>query len=250
MIREPSAQEKRRHAVRAKRRDAISGYCLSEDFSSQQVEAMLQLIDLYGLLHRVRQKRGTTARDIQRRAEAAARSQWKKTWHTLRNVAPHERKVRSDAAAEFARKKVHAQVYQRVRGSAVIPRYSNPKDRASASTGRRPELEVTRFLQVGARYLKEQRGQAPDHYEECLAGVLLRAEGDLHPSKFQVRKRKDTVHTRLMEAPVLEDFDYCLAIGQDPGEEWVPISLRCRVSPEARQDAGSSNGETGRKPET
>jgi hypothetical protein len=227
MNRAPSAAEKRRQAVRARRRETIAAYCMSEDLASEQIEAVVQLVDLYGLLHLVRPKRGTTVREIHRQAEAAARSQRKKTWHALRNVAPHERKAHSDAAAELARKKVHAQMYQRVRGSAVIPRYPNPQDRAGASTGRRPELEVTRFLQVGARYLKENCEHAPDHYEECLAGVLLRAEGNLHPSKSQVRKIKNNVHTRLMKAPVLEDFDYCLAIGQDPGEEWLPMSLQC-----------------------
>lgn len=228
MVREPSAAEKRRQAINAKRREAISAYLIDEDLEPKQIETVLQLVNLYGLLHLVHPKR-RDAREIHQQAEAAALTQWKKTWHALRNVALQERKLRSDVAAELARKKVSAQMYQRVRGSAVIPRYPNPEDRSDASAGRRPDLEVTRFLQVGARYLKEKCDHSPDHYEECLAGVRLRAEGNLHPSKSQVRKMKDRVHTRLMEAPALEDFDYCIAIDQDPGEEWLPMPLQCRV---------------------
>jgi hypothetical protein len=41
----------------------------------------------------------------------------------------------------------------------------------------------------------------------------------------QVRKIKDRVHTRLMKALAPEDFDYCIAIDQDPGEEWLPMPL-------------------------
>lgn len=229
MFSEPSAAEKRRQAISAKRREAISTYLTSEDLEPRQIETVLQLVDLYGLLHLVCPKRHADAREIHRHAEAAALTQWKKTWHALRNVALQERKIRSDTVAELARKKVSAQMYQRVRGSAIIPHYPNPKDRSDASTGRRPELEVTRFLQVGGQYMKEQCEHTPDHYEECLAGVLLRAEGNLHPSKSQVRKMKDRVHTRLMEAPALDDFDYCIAIGQDPGKEWLPMPLQCRV---------------------
>lgn len=225
MLREPSGAEKRQKA--------ISAYLTDEDLEPRQIETVLRLVDLYGLLDPAYPKRTVNARRIQQQAEVAALTQWKKTWHILRNVEPHERKVRSDAAAGLARKKVSAQSYQRVRGSAVIPRYPNPDDRSGVSTGRRPELEVTRFQQVGARYLKEKCDHAPDHYEECLAGVLLRAEGNLHPSKSQVRKMKDRVHTRLMEAPALEDFDYCIAIYQDPGEEWLPMPLQYRVATES-----------------
>jgi hypothetical protein len=243
MLKEPSAAEKRRLAINTKRREAISAYLANEDVEPKQIETVLQLVDLYGLLHLVHPKRGATARDIHRQAEAAALIQQKKTWRALRGVALQERNSRSEAAAEAARKKVMAQLYQRVRGSAVIPRFPNPEDRRGESTGRRPELEVTRFLQVGARYLKEKCEHAPDHYEECLAGVLLRAEGNLHPLRSQARKMKDKVHTRLMDAPVLDDFDYCIAVGQDPGEEWLPMSLQCRVSTDARQEAGSGGGE-------
>ena len=239
MLREPSAAEKRRQAISTKRREAISSYLMGEDLAPKQIEVVLQLIALYGLLHLVRPKRGMDAREIHQQAESAALSQWKKTWHALSNVEPHERKVRSDAAAELARMKVNAQMYQRVRGSAVITRYANPKDRSHASTGRHPELEVTRFLQVGARYLKENCDHTPDRYEECLAGVLLCAEGNLHPSRSQVRKMKDRAHTRLMEAPALDDFDYCIAIGQDPSEEWLPMLLQYQMSTDARQAAGS-----------
>jgi hypothetical protein len=217
--------EKRRLAITAKRREAISVYLSSEDVEPKHIDTIMQLVDLYGLLHSTHPQRGTTARDIQQQAEAAALSQQKKTWHALRNVGPHERKARSLAAAEATRKKVKAQLYQRVRGSAVISHLADPRNREKVFNGRRPELEVTRFLQVGARYLKEKCEQAPDHLEECLAHVLLRAEGNLQPSKSRVRKMKDRVHTRLMEAPELDDFDYCIAIGQDPGEEWVSISL-------------------------
>jgi hypothetical protein len=234
----------RRQAISAKRREAISAYLMGEDLAPKQIETVLQLVDLYGLLHLVRPKR-RDAREIHQQAEAAALTQWKKTWHALRNVALQERKIRSDTAAELARKKVSAQMYQRVRGSAVIPRYPNPEDRSDASTGRRPDLEVTRFLQVGARYLKKKCDHAPDHYEECLAGVRLRAEGNLHPSKSQVRKMKDRVHTRLMEAPALEDFDYCIAIDQDPGEEWLPMPPQCRVPTDTRQETRSGGGEEG-----
>lgn len=235
MVREPSWAEKRR--------EAISAYLIDEDLEPKQIETVLQLVDLYGLLYLVRPKRGMDEREIHRQAKSAALTQWKKTWHALRNIELHERKVRSDAAAELARKKINAQMYQRVRGSAVIPRYPNPDDCSGVSTGRRPEIEVTRFVQVAARYLKENCDHAPDHYEECLAGVLLRAEGNLHPSKSQVRKRKDRVHTRLMEAPALEDFDYCIAIGQNPGEEWLPMLLQCRVSTDTRQQTRSGGAE-------
>lgn len=245
MVREPSRVEKRRQAISAKRQAAISAYLMDEDLEPKQIKTVLQLVALYGLLYPLRPKCRGDAREIYQQAEAAALIQWKKTWHALRNVALDERKIRSDVAAEHARKQVSAQMYQRVRGSAVIPRYPNPEDRNRASTGRRPELEVTRFLQVGGRYIKEKCELAPDHYEECLAGVLLRAEGNLHPSKSQVRKMKDSVHTRLMEAPVLDDFDYCIAIGQDPGAEWQPMSLQCRVSTDARQEEGSGGGEEG-----
>ena len=225
MVKKLSADEKRRQAINTKRREAISAFLSSEDLEPNEIETMLQLVDLYGLFHSTNPKPGTTARDIRRQAEAAALSQQKKIWHILRNIAPHERKARSVAAAETARKKVTAQFYQRVRGSAVIPRFAAPADRKSETIGRRFEVEVTRFLQVGARYLKEQCEQAPDHLEECLAQVLLRADGNLQPSKPQVRKMKDRVHTRLMEASELDHFDYCIAIDQHPGEEWVSVSL-------------------------
>ena len=139
-------------------------------------------------------------------------------------------------------------MYQRVRGSAVIPRYPNPEDRAAASTGRCTELELTRFLQVGARYLKEKCDHTPDHYEECLAGVLLCAEGNLHPSISQVRKMKDRAHARLMKAPALDDFDYCIAIGQAPSEKWLPVPLQCRSrvhGHEIREDSGGEEGKGG-----
>jgi hypothetical protein len=71
----------------------------------------------------------------------------------------------------------------------------------------------------------------PDHYEECLAGALLRAEGNLNPASSQVRKMKDRVHTRLMNAPPLDDFDYCWAVGKDPGDEWLQLeAFRMRPS--------------------
>jgi len=250
MVREPSAAEMRRQAISAKREEAISAYLMGEDLEPKQIQTVLQLVALYGLLHPVRPKR-RDAREIHQQAGAAALTQWKKTWHALRNVTLQERKIRSDTAADLARKKVSAQMYQRVRGSAVIPRYPNPEDPGNASTGRRTEIEMTRFLQVGGRYMKEQCEHAPDHYEECLAGVRLRAEGNLHPSKSQVKKMKDRVHTRLMEAPALEDFDYCIAIGQDPGEEWFPMPLQCRVFTDTRQETRSSGKEgTGGRAET
>lgn len=245
MVKQPSTAEKRREAISAERRNAIAAYLANEDVEAKPIETMLQLVNLYGLLHAVHPKRGATVREIHRQAEAAALTQRKKTWQALRGVAMQERKALSEAAAEVARTKVTAQLYQRVRGSAVIPRFPNSKDRRDASTGRRTELEVTRFLQVGARYLREHCDHAPDHYEECLAGILLRAEGKLQPSTSQIRKMKDRVHTRLMDAPVLEDFDYCIAVGQDPGEEWGPISLQCRVLTDARQDTGSGGCEDG-----
>ncbi len=245
MVKQPSAAEKRREAISAERRNAISAYLADEDVVAKPIETMLQLVDLYGLLHAVLPQRGATARDIDREAEAAALTQRKKTWKAQRGVALQERKARSEAAANLARKNVTAQLYQRVRGSAVIPRFPNPKDRRDASTGRRADLEVTRFLQVGARYLKEHCDHVPDHYEECLAGILLRAEGKLLPSTSQIRKMKDRVHTRLIDAPVLDDFDYSMAVGQDPGEEWLPISSHCRVLTDARVDAGSGGREDG-----
>lgn len=233
MVKQPSEEEKRR--------DAISSYLASEDVEAKPIETILHLVDLYGLLHAVHPQRGVTAREIHRQAEAAALTQRKKTWQALRGVALQERKARSESAAEVARTKVTAQLYQRIRGSAVIPRFPNLKDRRVASTGRRTELEVTRFLQVGARYLKENCEHMPDHYEECLAGILLRADGHLQPSTSQIRKMKDRVHTRLMDAPVLDEFDYCIAVGQDPGEEWLPMSLQCRVL----TDAGSGGRKDG-----
>ena len=245
MVKQPSEGEKRREAIRAERRNAISAYLPNEDVVAKPIETILQLVDLYGLLHAVRPQRGATAREIHRQAETAALTQRKNTWQTLRGVALQERKARSEAAAEVARTKVTAQLYQRVRGSAVIPRFPNSKNRRDASTGRRMELEVTRFLQVGARYLKEHCDHVPDRYEECLAGILLRAVGNLQPSTSQIRKMKDRVHTRLMDAPVLDDSDYCIAVGQDPGEEWLPMSLQCRVLTDARQDVGSGGREDG-----
>jgi hypothetical protein len=241
MVKQVSAAEKRRRAIHTKRREAISTYLSGEDLTPNQIEMMLQLVDLYGLFHSIYPKHGATARDlyglfhsiypkhgatardIHRQAEAAALRQQKKTWRALRGFAPQERNARSEAAAEMARKKVLAELYQRVRGSAVIPRFADPKARKDQSMGRRPELEVTRFLQVGARYLKENCDHTPDHSEECLAGILLRGFGNLQPSKSQLKKRKDQVHTRLMDAPALDDFDYCIAVGQEPGAEWLPI---------------------------
>jgi hypothetical protein len=225
MVKKLSADEKRRQAINTTRRVAISSFLSSEDLTPDQSETMLQLVDLYGLFHSIYPKPGATARNIHRQAEAAALIQQKKTWRALGGVELQERNRRSKSAAEVARKKTKSQLYQRVRGAAVIPRFAAPADRGSETIGRRPDIEVTRFLKVGARYLKEKCEQAPDHLEECLAHVLLRAEGNLQPSKLRVGKMKDRVHTRLMEAPELDDFDYCIAIGQDPGEEWVSISL-------------------------
>jgi hypothetical protein len=225
LVKKLSADEKRRQAINTKRREAISAFLSSEDLKPNEIETMLQLVDLYGLFHSIHPQPGATARNIHRQAEAAALIQQKKTWRALGGVELQERNRRSKAAAEVARKKTKAQLYQRVRGAAVIPRFAALTDRKRETIGRRPDVEVTRFLQVGARYLKETCGQAPDHLEECLAQVLLRAEGNLQPSKSRVQKMKDRVHTRLMEAPKLDDFDYCIAIGQDPGEEWVSMSL-------------------------
>lgn len=237
----PSKAQMQRQAITAKRREAIATYLTSEDWESKHVELVLQLVDLYKLMHPVSPNRPITARDILRQADAAALKQRKKTWLALKHLPLNERKLQSDAAAEFARERVRSQQYQRVRGSAVIPRYPNPEDRSGASLGRRPELEVTCFIQVGARYLNENCDQALDHSEECLAGVLLRAEGKLHPTKSQTRKMKDRLHTRFMEAPELDDFDYYIAIGQDPGEEWLPTTHYCRVPTDGtRQDVFDS----------
>jgi hypothetical protein len=222
MFKQLSAVQKQRLG---KRREVIALYLSSEDVESKHVDTIMHLADLYGVLYSARPERGATAREIHRQAEAAALRQEKKTWRTLRDVAPDERKTRSAAAADAARKKVNAQLYQRVRGSAVIPHLADPQNRTKVFNGRRPEVEVTRFLQVGMRFLNENCGQAPDHSEECLAGVILRAEGKLQPSKRQVQKMKDRVHTRLMNAPILDDFDYRFAIGQEPSEEWVSMTL-------------------------
>jgi hypothetical protein len=220
-----SAAQKRRVAINSKRRQAISAYLSSEDLEPTQIETMLQLVDLYGLLHSAHPPRHVTSRDIHQQAEGAALTQQKRIWRALQGVDAQERYAKSEAAAEVARKEVKSQLYQRVRGPAVIPRLATPADRQRDFKGRRSDLEVTRFLQVGAQYLKEKCEQAPDHLEECLAQVLLRAEGNLQPSKSQVRKIKDRVHARLMDAPELDHFDYCIAIDQDPGEEWVSMSL-------------------------
>jgi hypothetical protein len=222
MFKKLSAVQKR---CLEKRRESICVYLSSEDLEAKHIDTIMQLVDLYGLVHSAVPRRGATARDIHRQAEAAALSQQKKVWRALKNVAPDERKAQSVSAAQATRRKVNAQLYQRVRGSAVIPRFASPEDRRRETIGRRPDLEVTHFLQIGARYLKDECDQTPDHCEECLANVLLRAEGNLQPSRSRARKMKDGVHTRLMEAPELDDFDYCIAIGQDPGEEWVPLSL-------------------------
>jgi hypothetical protein len=208
-----------------KSRESICVYLLSEDLEARHIDTIMQLVDLYGLLHSSLPQRGATARDVHRQAEAVALSQQKKVWRALQGVDAQERHAESEAAGEVARKKVRSQLYQRVRGPAIIARLSAPADRQREFKGRRSDFEVTRFLQVGAQYLKEKCEQAPDHLEECLAQVLLRAEGKPQPSKSQVRKMKDCVHTRLMEAPELDHFDYCIAIGQEPGEEWVSISL-------------------------
>ncbi len=234
MFKKLSAVQKR---CLEKRRESICVYLSSEDLEATHIDTMIQLVDLYGLLHSALPRRGATARDIQRQAEVAAVSQQKKVWRALQGVDIQERHAKSEAAAEVARKKVRSQLYQRVRGPAAIPRLHAPADRRNETIGRRPDLEVTHFLQIGARYLKEKCDQAPDHCEECLANVLLRAEGNLQPSRLQARKMKNRVHTRLIEASELDDFDYCIAIGQDPGEEWVSLSLA--ISPQYKEPTQS-----------
>jgi hypothetical protein len=233
MFKQISGGQKRRLE---KRRESIYLYLSGEDLEAKHIDTIMQLVDLYGVLHSAHPERGAIAKDIHRQAEAAALSQQKKVWRALKGVDPQERHAESVAAAEVARKKVKSKLYQRVRGPAVIARLAAPADRQSAFKGRRSDLEVTRFLQVGAKYLKEKCEQAPDHFEECLANILLRAEGNLRPSRSRARKMKDRVHTRLMEARELDDFDYCIAIGEDPGEEWVsmslPMSQQFQVQPE------------------
>jgi hypothetical protein len=221
MFKQSAAQKRRLQ----KKREAICVYLSNEDLEAKHIDTIMQLVDLYGVLHSALPQRGATQRDIHRQAEAAALIQKKKTWLGLQGVDVQERHAKSEAAAEVARKKVKSQLYQQVRGPAVITRFASPDDRRRETIGRRPDLEVTHFLQMGARYLKDKCDQAPDHLEECLANVLLRAEGNLQPSKSRARKMKARVHTRLMEALELDDFDYCMAIGQEPGEEWVPLSL-------------------------
>jgi hypothetical protein len=221
MFKQSAAQKQRLE----KWREAIRVYLSSEDLESKHIATILQLVDLYGLLHSALPRRRATARDIHRQAEAAALSQQKKVWRALRGTDAHEQHAKSEAAAEVARKKVKSQLYQRVRGSAVISRLATPADRQREFQGRRTDLEVTRFLQVGMRFLTENCDQAPDHAEECLAGITLRAEGKLQPSKRQVQKMKNRVHTRLMDGPAVDDFDYHFAIGEEPGEEWLFVSM-------------------------
>ena len=108
-------------------REAITKYLESEDLEPKHCEVMLQLVELYGLLHPV-QPAGLTAQ--------------KKTWRLLKRGSPLERQLRSETARERARIEVQAQLYQRVRGDAVISYGSTPEDRAKHRAGRRPELEV------------------------------------------------------------------------------------------------------------
>ena len=218
----PSTVEQRQ-VVSTQCREAIMKYLESEDLEPKHCEVMLQLVDLYGLLHPVQPSVGMTARAIRQHAKAAGLTAQKKTWRLLKRCSPLERKISSETARERARIEVQAQLYQRVRGDAVISYWSTPEDRAKHLAGRRPELEVTRFLQVGARFLQEEAGLTLDHAEECLAGMLVRSEGRLLPSRAQMKKKKDSVHTRLVTVAPLEDFDYCIAIGRDPGEDWIAI---------------------------
>jgi len=161
--------EMRHRPTTETRREAIAAYLASEDVEAPHIETLLTLIDLHGLLHSASPKAGITARAIQQQAKAAARRAWNKTWRALRAAALHVRQACSNAAANLARAKVNAHSYQRVRGSAVIARYANPDDRCKGvPVGRRSELEVTRLVQFGARYLKEHCDHMPDHYEECL----------------------------------------------------------------------------------
>src|SRR5262245_15230323 len=136
MFRQLSGSQKRPAVITAKRREAVSAYLLSEDLLPDQIQPMLNLVDLYGLLYSALPKRGTTRRDIYREAEAAALMQRKKTRRALQRVDAQERHAKSEAAAELTRKKVRSQLYQRVRGPAVISRLAAPADRQRELKGR------------------------------------------------------------------------------------------------------------------
>src|SRR5688572_32430885 len=119
----PSPLEQRQ-VVSTQCREAITQYLRSEDLEPTHCEVMLQLVDLYGLLHPVQPSVGMTARAIRQHAKAAGLTAQKKTWRLLKRCSPLERNIRSETARERARIAVQAQLYQRVRGNAVISYWS------------------------------------------------------------------------------------------------------------------------------
>ena len=87
----PSPLEQRQ-VVSTQCREAITKYLESEDLEHTHCEVMLQLVDLYGLVHPVQPSVGMTARAIRQHAKAAGLTAQKKTWRLLKRCSPLERK--------------------------------------------------------------------------------------------------------------------------------------------------------------
>ncbi len=198
------------------------------DCEEETITVVVQLIHHLGLLHEPTRKAGTTARIIRQQAKTAEQTQGRKVFHDLvRKVPPDEVTRRTAAARHVARLQVEANQYQTRRGDRIIPRFPTPQDRQRGSSGRRPEIEVTHFLQILDRYLDEQEEMNVTSRLRCLAGLLCRIHGRLRPSKRELRKTMDRIRDRLRQAPPLDDFDYHWALGQEPkGWSYAPLVMR------------------------
>ncbi|HXF92471.1 MAG TPA: hypothetical protein VNK46_06920 [Nitrospiraceae bacterium] len=202
------------------------------DCEEETITVVVQLIHHFGLLHEPTRQAGTTARIIRQQAKMAEQTQGRKVLHALvRHVPPDALAKRTAAARQVARLRVEAEQYQTQRGDRIIPRFPTPQDRQRTASGRRPEIEVTYFLQILDRYLAEEEAMEDVTSRlRCLASLLCRIEGNLRPSKLELRKMENRVRDRLRKAPPLDDFDYHWALGQAPkGWEYAPLVIRPEI---------------------
>ncbi len=188
----------------------IKSYLLGSYVDEEQTaEIILRLVQHYGLLHQPIPDSGKTTRDILKEAKAMSARAAKATFRALvRRMTPDELERRVEAARQLAQTKIESQIYQTRRGDRVIPRLPSHEDSQISPTGRRPEHEVTAFLQVASRYLETHQKLGANSCMYCLAGVLCIAEGELSPPQSSLQKMKERIRVRLKDAPRLKQSDY------------------------------------------
>lgn len=191
------------------RLEAINLHLLEVVNDEQTAETIVRLVHHYGLLHQPVPEPGKTKRDILKQAKAMSAQAAKATFSALvRTIAPAELERRVEANRQLAQAKSESEIYQTRRGDRVIPRFPTHDDRKISPTGRRPEREVTAFLQVAARYLETHEQWKLNATVDCLAGVLCIAEGELSPSLSSLQIMKERNRVRLKDAAPLNQSDY------------------------------------------